>query len=72
MPHQYLRTQLRSSYCVELAIAPIDNTLTILGDTFMRGTSPERTATQASPGFLHFGVKTFFFLIWAIRPRDDL
>ncbi|ELR20997.1 protein kinase domain containing protein [Acanthamoeba castellanii str. Neff] len=36
MPHQYLRIQLRSSYCVELAIAPIDNTLTILGDTFMR------------------------------------
>lgn len=72
MPHQYLRTQLRSSYCVELAIAPIDNTLTILGDAFMRGTSPERTATQASPGFLRFGVETGFFLIWAIRPRDDL
>jgi hypothetical protein len=37
---QYLRMQMRTSVCVELAIAPIDSTLTILGDTFMRGTPP--------------------------------
>lgn len=63
MPHQYLRIQLRSSYCVELAIAPIDNTLTILGDTFMRGTLRSVTLLkrhQASDG----SGLTFFFLIW--------